>query len=309
MLIQQSMTRLSSNEAYAYIGREDLDAFTNTQVPKVPDEDEDPSKLGLLLRAEQYVIKTLFHSTWSVTLEDVPAAAEGSAAAAGNVAAGVNTSRQDVLSVKLLKQYQDSVAQWSCKTLEATVLEPEGVQPDTALRDLWKKYLESKQIYDTENPTPIDFRIPAKLYDPRVAYSIICRPMGRFHDYSYVLTANLPALLRYSSSENMSAEPDRAEYTAIWGSSLVKFTLESRDVTDSFVKAVTSQAGTLLERLKQYLEQGGNYETTDEEDDNFGEMLASLAKDAIPATNERREVNQNDADSGDDSGGDFVMDA
>jgi hypothetical protein len=72
--------------------------------------------------------------------------------------------------------------------------------------------------------------------------------------------------------------------------------LLSKDVADSFVKAITSQSAGTIERIKQFLEQKGDYQPTEEELREMDEMLQSSSSDTTEVINEIPEVPAADLD-------------
>ena len=72
MLIQQCIKKLSSNEAYAYIGRDDANDEKNPQTQQPADSDDDDDDLDPIVKrvkaVDAYARSVLFHSKWKVAI-------------------------------------------------------------------------------------------------------------------------------------------------------------------------------------------------------------------------------------------------
>ncbi len=236
ILIQQCMTKLSGNEAYAYIG---CDASIPTPIESV-DPKQDGHENGTsgfvnkLLDMEKNILTKIFHSTWSVTWDapaDLPA---------------TGSDREDDLAMKLIAAYQESITSWKCQC-QAWVFTG-GTIPSEELRRMLTGKLTTMQILPDIIDNIIDLHVPARFYEPKVDYAITCKPRNS-SDQKYLCSAECPGTLNLSSYTEQIEAVRGAQYHTMWGTKHITFTLESTSVMDSIIEKTKDFADQIYDML------------------------------------------------------------
>ena len=270
IVIQQCMKRLSGNEAYAYIGRnEDVPAAETLPTDEQVDSDDESANKETLadtiLRIESNIHRALFHSTWKVSfpapvsLEEAAAGSRAQdAAPPGTIEQQANNrtkkAREDALAIELLKAYQKSVVLWNCTAVSWNT--QDGIEADEKLAKILKDRVRPLQLRG-EDSRSIKFRVPADLFTRNVQYRITCVPEEDTTERKYLCQAEFPETLKLSSDIVIETDEKDKAYETTWTSKpdalKIKFTLESPSVTQAYLNRFEGVFGKFSKKLNDYL--------------------------------------------------------
>ena len=262
MLIQQCIKKLSSNEAYAYIGRDDANDAKNPQTQQPADSDDDDDDLDPIVKrvkaVDAYARSVLFHSTWKVAIAAHVQDAQQPASATAQT-----PPRVQVLAKQLLRAYEKSVVQWTIRALgvvEATS-NTEGQQPSEDLSKILTDFLSTVQIA-ADTRRVCNLKVAANLFDCNVDYRISCRPFDIAYEVTYICTPLFPGTLNLPTDTAIVDEELGTQYTALWGRVSITFTLQSRSVQESAMQGFAALFAQFKDSLTDAL--FGPSEVTDD---------------------------------------------
>jgi hypothetical protein len=261
LLIQQSLKKLTGNEAYAYIGREEEAAKTNANpTDEQPDSDDEsantPTFSTRFLEMERALRTRLYHSSWAVKFEQKPdkPKADKKDQNVANATTDPDPTRQLQLATQLMKAYADTVEQWVFTFVEFTNTDGEMA------RERLSKIL-------TKNVTPIQLcrgeiqiycKVPQDLFTKDVNYRIKCVPEGKLYERDYLCTPIFPEELQFSTHEaNVDDKDIGFECKASWEPFDVTFKLTSRSVQQAFMQQASQTYAGIIDSLKKTLMTSG----------------------------------------------------
>jgi hypothetical protein len=184
IIIQQCMKRLSGNEAYAYIGRnEDVPSVKTAETNEQVDSDDESANqetfVDVMLRLENLVHKQLYHSTWAVSfpadtapavsapMDSVAASAPGAQdtaspaaqaqpAPAASAPPAATKANKDELAIQLLKAYQHSVLKWTFQAV--SWINEDGVEANDKLSKILIHQVKPLQLLSDTYTKKFPFR-------------------------------------------------------------------------------------------------------------------------------------------------------